>query len=211
MAPQGTSPAGASPVASARGEATRVAILAAGLSRFTAYGYRRTSMDDIAAAAGCSRATIYFHFGTKEEVFRALAQHQHDLALEAMRAASLAEHADVGARVLAMLEARFGGFVALAHGSPHGAEILAEGGRVSADIVAAAHAQTLALLGATLRAAAKAGELDLKAAGLSAPAAAQAILDGAHGAKTDAALTPDAYRRRLRAVVRLLVRGLSPA
>ena len=38
---------------------------------FLRYGYKKTSMDDIARAAGLSRQGLYFHFKSKEELFRA--------------------------------------------------------------------------------------------------------------------------------------------
>lgn len=167
-------------------------------------------MDDIATAADCSRASIYFHFGTKEEVFRVLSADLHEQWLSAMTAAAKAPHPDVAARLLAMLDARFTGFVELTHDSPHGAEIVEQGNRSSTDVLADAQARTLALLVGTLRAAARSGELDLKAAGLSATAAAQVLIDGAHGAKAHPGVAPAAYRRRLAAIIRLLVRGMRP-
>ena len=46
------------------------AIVAAAVPVFSRYGFARTSMADIAAEAGVSRATLYLHFKDKEEVFR---------------------------------------------------------------------------------------------------------------------------------------------
>lgn len=50
----------------------RTAILDAALGKFAAYGFARTSMADIAEAAGMSRPALYQHFGNKEEIFRAM-------------------------------------------------------------------------------------------------------------------------------------------
>ena len=55
-------------------EARRVVIQDAALRVFGQYGYRRTSMDDIAREAGIAKGTIYLSFASKEEVFQALSR-----------------------------------------------------------------------------------------------------------------------------------------
>ncbi len=192
-----------------RGEVTRDAILDAATERFSAYGFRRTSMDDIAVAAGCSRASIYFHFGTKEDVFRALSQRLHDDRLAAMEAAGRGS-GDIQSRVLAMLDARFTAFVEITSQSPHGDELLDQSSRIGSEIGGEADRRTIEILAATLRSANRSGELDLTAASLSAPAAARVIVDSAQGAKDQPTTGADEYRRRLRAIVRVLIRGLRP-
>ncbi len=52
------------PRGSARGK-----ILHAAAALFANQGYTGTSMDDIAAAAGVSKGSIFYHFATKEELF----------------------------------------------------------------------------------------------------------------------------------------------
>jgi AcrR family transcriptional regulator len=46
-------------------------VLDAALLIFARYGYRKASMDDIARAAGISRPGLYFHFASKQDLFRA--------------------------------------------------------------------------------------------------------------------------------------------
>ena len=55
-------------------EARRAAILDAALRVFGQYGFRRTSMDDIAREAGIGKGTIYLSFTSKDEVFQALSE-----------------------------------------------------------------------------------------------------------------------------------------
>lgn len=43
-------------------------IIAAAVGRFRERGYRRTSLAEIAAAVGTDRATLYYYFGSKEEL-----------------------------------------------------------------------------------------------------------------------------------------------
>jgi len=46
-------------------------ILTAAVERFTAFGIRRTTMDDVAAGAGIGRATLYRRFAGRDEIVRA--------------------------------------------------------------------------------------------------------------------------------------------
>lgn len=61
-----------SPQVGSRGARTRVHILDTALDRFAGQGYQATSVEDIARAAGVSRATLYQYFEGKEQVFAEL-------------------------------------------------------------------------------------------------------------------------------------------
>ncbi len=50
-------------------------MLESALTTFARNGFRRTSMNDVAAAAGISRPGLYFLFASKEALFRAAAGH----------------------------------------------------------------------------------------------------------------------------------------
>src|SRR4051794_11294122 len=52
--------------------AKRSAILAAATESFLTHGYTRTTLDDVAAAAGVSKQTVYSHFTDKETLFLAV-------------------------------------------------------------------------------------------------------------------------------------------
>lgn len=187
-----------------RGEQARRAILDAALAQFAAYGYRRASMEDLARAAGLSRPSLYFHFGSKEELFRALVQRLHDEQLSGAEAA-IALDAPLAERVLALLEARYIPFVELTFRSPHGAELLDENNRICADINVDARRQTVALLAGLL----DDPGLDLRAHGLDAEAAADLLVSCAYGAKDGEGAEPEAYRRRLGQVVGVVLAGLA--
>lgn len=53
-------------------EAKRASLLAAGLQEFAGHGLAATTVDAIAARAGCSTGLIYRHFGSKEALFTAV-------------------------------------------------------------------------------------------------------------------------------------------
>jgi AcrR family transcriptional regulator len=68
-----------------RGERTRRAVLGAAIDTFQARGLHATGIDDIAEAAGVSRATLYQYFENKEQIFSELADQAADELLAAIR------------------------------------------------------------------------------------------------------------------------------
>ncbi len=67
-------------------------VLDAAVSVFARYGYRKTSMDDVARAAGVSRQGLYLSFANKEELFRRALEHSlSDQLASAIAALSRAE------------------------------------------------------------------------------------------------------------------------
>lgn len=57
---------------------TRERVMAAAIRAFAAAGYAGTSVQDILAATGLSKPTLYYYFGSKEGLFRALINFAHD-------------------------------------------------------------------------------------------------------------------------------------
>lgn len=85
-----------------RSRARRERILDAAFHTFTRHGYRDTAMDEIAAAADTSKGGVYFHFPTKEAIFRELVRTTADrLAAKVERA--VAEQTEPIARADAAL------------------------------------------------------------------------------------------------------------
>jgi AcrR family transcriptional regulator len=74
---------------------TRRKILAAGARAFAQYGQAKTTMEDIAETAQVARATVYKHFRTKEEVFKAVV---HSELADIVRASREAAAQVVGTR-----------------------------------------------------------------------------------------------------------------
>lgn len=73
------------PAPSCGGE-TRQAILEAARSRFLHYGYKKTTIDDIAQTAGVGKGTVYLYFENKEEILLTLARSVKKNITEQMRA-----------------------------------------------------------------------------------------------------------------------------
>ena len=73
----------ASPGTTVRCDPKRQRLLEAAMTTFLRYGFRKTSMEEVAQAAQISRQGLYLHFPTKEELFSAAARHALDSSLVA--------------------------------------------------------------------------------------------------------------------------------
>jgi AcrR family transcriptional regulator len=134
------------------------AILTAAWAAFATYGYRKTSMDDIARGAGMSRPALYLHYRNKQDIFRSLAQAFYDQATEAVIAAL--EGGGSAASVLTAAFAAQGGEVTDSLlTSPHGMELLDTTGLVAMDIVQAGEQRLREIYAAWLKRQAAAGRV----------------------------------------------------
>lgn len=79
---------------SPRSAAKREAILDAAQQCFLEHGYSNTSMDMVAGKATVSKATIYAHFQSKDELFGAIIRRRCDDQAEGLGAVTLAENLD---------------------------------------------------------------------------------------------------------------------
>src|SRR3989304_2288049 len=145
----------------------REAILAAAHEQFTRYGFRRTSLEDIAREAGGWRPALYLHFRNKEELFRSLSASLQEAALADAETALKSEGA-LADRVHAAPEAK-------------GVRLRGAASRLCGDLAAQSEGRLQRMLEDAFRAAARAGEIDLRGAGLSASAAAELIRLAAYG------------------------------
>ena len=188
-------------------EARHTVILDAALQVFGQYGYRRTSMDDIAREAGIGKGTIYLSFASKEEVFQALSQR---LSERMLAGAEAARHrpGTTADKLAAMHAAWFGTYAETIRRSPHAAELLDAKHRLSAVLVSDAASRYNRLVRDVLAQAAADGELDLEPAGVTADTAAELLIASARGLESSAA-SAAAYRRYLKALARVMVAGLS--
>jgi AcrR family transcriptional regulator len=184
----------------------REAILAAAQQQFARYGFRRTSMEDIAREAGVSRPALYLHFRNKEEIFRSLSASLQEAALAAAEA-ELKAPGSLQRRVHAALEVKVVRMLEIVHDSPHGAELLDASSRLCGDLAARSEVRLQRMLEEVFRDAARSGEIDLRGAGLSAAAAAELIRLAAYGLKVPGG-DPADFRRRLARLVRVFFAGL---
>jgi AcrR family transcriptional regulator len=187
-------------------EGRRTAILDAALRVFGQYGYRRTSMDDLASETGIAKGTIYLSFASKDEVFQALSQRLSDRMLTDATAARH-QPGTTADKLAAMSASWFGTYVETIQNSPHAGELIDAKHRLSAGLVAQAVSRYKRLLCDVIAEAAATGELDLKRAGLTADTAAELLIASARGLESSYA-SPAAYRRYLETLVRVMIAGL---
>lgn len=136
-------------------------ILDAALAVFCRYGYRKTSMLDIAQAADMSRAALYLHFKNKEDVFRAGSERAH-ASVMAQVTAALAEPGPVFTRIETALLAFQQGLMADISASAHGQELFDANMTLAADITLSARASLTASLAGALEQAEAAGDIALR-------------------------------------------------
>src|ERR1700716_1927875 len=100
----------------------RSRILNAAMRVFLRHGFRRSSIERAAEAAGLTRQALYHHFKSKEGLFRAVIERVHENALAAEAAeVDAQEKAGSGLAIIliAGLKARLKQFIASFEGSPH--------------------------------------------------------------------------------------------
>ncbi|WP_164611957.1 TetR/AcrR family transcriptional regulator [Pseudotabrizicola algicola] len=177
-------------------------ILDAAFHAFASYGYRRTTMDDIARGAGMSRSALYLHYRNKEDVFRSLAERYFSEAVAALEAALAVPGQSPEEALAAAFLAKDGKFMDVVLSAPHGAELLDAGMNVTRDLADAASARKVAILARWL------AGLPM-AEGIGAPeAVARTIMVSAMGLKFPGQ-TLEGYRQGQRQLARLFARAIA--
>lgn len=92
------------------GEERRIAILESALAVFSERGYHSSSIDDIARDGGISKALIYEHFSSKQDLYAELLE-QHAGVLFSALAEAISEAGTAGSARLAVGVDAFYGFV----------------------------------------------------------------------------------------------------
>jgi len=111
----------------------QAAILKSAFQAFATYGFRKTSMDDIAKGAGMSRPAVYLHYKNKQDIVRKLTQLHYDEKIAAV-AQALQAGGTVPQTVDRAVRAQSDGMAAIL-ASPHGVEMLDATKSMSTDIV----------------------------------------------------------------------------
>jgi AcrR family transcriptional regulator len=92
-------------------DSRQAALLDAAVSVFARYGFRKTSMEEVAHAAGVSRQGLYLQFANKEELFRKALEHSLRSQLNAALAALSVPGDSLEFRIIAACDAWSGRFV----------------------------------------------------------------------------------------------------
>jgi AcrR family transcriptional regulator len=76
---------GGSPFSNSGEKSTRERILDVALDLFTEKGYDQTSLREIAEQLGVTKAALYYHFASKDEILMALHLRLHEIAEDSLR------------------------------------------------------------------------------------------------------------------------------
>lgn len=173
------------------------------LELFARHGFHRTSMADVATAAGASRAALYLHFKDKTALFDSLAESLVSRALTQAEAA-WTDGAGLSDNLAAMILAKDLPLFRLLHASPHGAELLAIDARLTGAHAARLDEGFVALLTARAKDAARDGA-DLSV--FEGAAGFGAFLSAAAGGLKHESRSEDAYVRAIRRLCAVAARA----
>ena len=186
-------------------------ILDAAMLVFRRQGFRRSSIEQAAEAAGLTRQALYHHFKSKEALFRAVIERLYANALAAeITSADAAEKAggNLADILIAEITARLGQLIAPLDGSPHVEELFSEHLAQARDLYQKYAACYAAQLAATIERVCRKQRLVL-GHGMTARDFARCIEMAFNGTKSAyPAMQPaDAFLRDLEIMVRTLVAG----
>jgi AcrR family transcriptional regulator len=184
----------------------RARILDAALRLLLAYGYSRTTMDDIARAAEMSRPALYLLFRNKSDICRAIAISVMQRSGDAARQA-LSGEGSFSARMEAAVEKSILAVTRPFAESPHGAELLDMKTNLCGDLVEGWCEDLTRLFAEAIGDEAGRNRIDLEAHGLSARGMAELLLDGIGGARrrfSDCAAQQQAARGAIQVIARAL-------
>lgn len=184
----------------------RAAILDAALRLFGRYGYKRTSIDDIAADADIAKGSVYLSFKSKEDIFRELCEDiMRRIETEAQRARD--SDGPLADRILAILQAKFGFYFETVRNSPHAAELIDSKNRLSAELFEKGDRRYQRILRDAIEQGAARGEIDPRRQNLTSAAIVDLLLAGGYGIEHSAASTA-VLNRRLADLVNVVLAGL---
>jgi AcrR family transcriptional regulator len=174
------------------GSAKPNAIVLAGLQLFTQYGYRKTSIDDIAQAARVAKRTVYLHFENKAAVFLAILDYLGDQVLQRCAAAESAGGTAVG-RLTGLLDAYFGMGFELFSKSEHMPELEETFSKLARSRIDDLNTEYQERLARFLRSLEKTGEIGGPPQGLTVDEIVYILVRAAEGAKHDAKVRGDRH------------------
>ena len=178
----------------------RDAIVAAAGEVFLRYGWKKTSMEDLARAAGLSRQGLYRHFETKEALFEAVVVRLVAVERARHRAALDRNELDLEARLLGAFDSLHGNAVA-APMSEHLTELLATSAQLMGPVVSQVADDFVAALAEILL---RSGlVVTWKKSGVSAKDVAEHLYAASTGLKYSAKTKAD-YRARMRVALKLV-------
>ena len=173
---------------------------------FLRYGFKKTSMDDIARAADISRQGLYLHFRTKEALFKAALQRMVSQMQQAAQAALDRGDLTLEQRLATVFEAFHGHAVGTA-GDENTNELLAAAATLAGPLLHQMNQDLVTAVAALLTDTGVAGRW--QHSGISAQDLAEHLHATSSGAKNNTT-TPEQYRALMRTAVRIVTSAPGP-
>lgn len=184
-------------------------IAEAALRLFARYGYKRTSMDDIAREAGVARATLYLHFKGKDDVFRAMLAGLGGRVETRCREA-LATPGPFSERLAALMEAHHGTAFAAFSAGEHLGELKAVMVAIAGSELAAFETIFVSFARQLFEDAAARGEIAIARSGLPLETLIATLVRAAAGAKYGEQPSCEHYLIRLREIAVVFAAAVAP-
>lgn len=180
----------------------------AALRLFGRYGYKRTSMDDIAKEAGLAKATLYLHFKGKDDVFRAMFT-LIGQRVEARCREVMVMEAPFASRLAKLLLAHYATAYASFGTGEHLAELKAVMASIAGQEMLAFDQIFIGFAKRLLAEAQSAGQISLDRTGLDAGAWITSLMYAAAGAKMSAPPSCEGYAERLEDVAKVFAAAVA--
>ena len=193
----------------AKQDTKREAVFDAAAEVFSQYGFRRTSMNDIAEAAGISRPALYLMFDNKEDLFRQLASFRQNQAID-QAVAVLSEDAPFPERFIRAILAYEKAYYEEVSESPHGAELMDINLSIAGEDMKKGSDRFITILARALEDAVAAKEITFSDVALKPKAFAELLMSSIGGLKKKATSHKD-FRRRIKEVGTIFMKSLTPA
>jgi len=191
------------------GSAKANGIVLAGLRLFTQYGYRKTSIDDIAKSAQVAKRTVYLHFENKAAVFLAILEYLGDQVRQRCAAAESAGGTAVD-RLTGLLDAYFAMGFELFSKSEHMPELEETFSKLARSRIGDLNTEYQERLAKFLRSLEKTSEIGGPPQGLTVEEIVSILVQAAEGAKLDAKVQGDrqALHQHLRKLATLSIAAM---
>ena len=175
----------------------------AATATFLRYGFKKTSMDDVAQTAGVSRQGLYLYFETKDVLFREALQYLVSHMISTARSVANDVNLSLKDRLLGVFEAVHGS--AFQSASPeHAFELLQSAQSADGALLVQLDRDLMGIVAALL---AEAGAADRwEEAGVTVAELSEQLLMSAKGIKASVD-TLTAYRERMLTAIRIVTRS----
>lgn len=186
----------------------REAVFDAAADVFSQYGYRRTSMNDIAQAAGISRPALYLMFENKEDLFRQLAAFRQNQAID-QALIVLSEKGPFSTRFIDAILAYEKIYYEPISQSPHGAEVMDINTSIASDIMKKGHDRLVSGLAHAIDNAVSNGEASFSDTPMKPKAFVELLMSSIGGLKKKATSNKD-FRNQITKVGGIFMASIAP-